>query len=98
MSKDFKRPWRWRKRARLQLAEHPLCAICLQSGKVEAAKVCDHIEPHRGDVNKFWTGPLQSLCWSCHSMIKQQQEVNGFSTAIGPDGWPIDQNHPAYKN
>jgi hypothetical protein len=73
---------RWRKVARLQLAEHPLCANCLKEGKITAAQVADHIVPHRGDVNLFWQGKLNSLCWSCHSNIKQQQEINGFSRAI----------------
>jgi hypothetical protein len=95
--KDFKRPWRWRKRARLQLAEHPLCAICLQSGKIEAAQVCDHVIPHRGDVNLFWTGELRSVCWSCHSSIKQSLEQSlekgkdgKVVIAIGLDGYPIE--------
>jgi 5-methylcytosine-specific restriction enzyme A len=26
------------------------------------ATICDHVEPHRGDVNKFWLGPFMSLC------------------------------------
>jgi hypothetical protein len=22
------------------------------------ATICDHVEPHHGDVNKFWLGPF----------------------------------------
>lgn len=78
-------PWRqWYKTARwariraAQLARDPLCAICLKAGRVTAATVCDHVEPHRGDPEKFWNGPFQSLCdeppWRCHSSIKQREE------------------------
>jgi 5-methylcytosine-specific restriction enzyme A len=53
---------RWARIRRHPLREHPFCAFCLERGIVTAAEICDHIEPHRGDVNKFWLGPLQSLC------------------------------------
>jgi hypothetical protein len=36
--------------------------MCLSEGKIVAARIADHIEPHRGDPIKFWTGALQSLC------------------------------------
>ncbi|MCJ2010442.1 ATP-binding protein [Methylobacterium sp. J-092] len=38
------------------------------------ASVCDHIEPHRGDVDRFWAGPFQSVCATCHNRHKQRQE------------------------
>jgi 5-methylcytosine-specific restriction protein A len=88
--------WRWQKRARLQLMQEPLCRMCAREGRIEAATCADHIEPHRNDINKFY-GPIQSLCGSCHSKIKQQQEINGYSRAIGVDGWPIDEAHPVYR-
>ncbi|KKB12376.1 hypothetical protein VE25_07440 [Devosia geojensis] len=69
---------RWRKRAKAQLAAEPLCAICLKAGRVTAATVADHVEPHRGDPVKFWEGELQSVCdeapWRCHSSVKQREE------------------------
>ena len=58
-----------------QLTAEPLCAYCAKAGKVEAATVCDHIKPHRGDLVLFWAGPFQSLCQSCHSSDKQREEV-----------------------
>jgi len=71
---------RWQKRRAAQLASEPLCAICLAAGRVTAATVADHIEPHRGDPVKFWEGALQSLCdeapWRCHSSVKQREERN----------------------
>src|SRR5262249_36052165 len=44
----------------------PLCVFCLARGIVTPAVIADHIEPHRGDRNKFILGPLQSLCRECH--------------------------------
>lgn len=37
--------------------------------------VCDHVEPHRGNVEKFWAGPFQTLCKACHDGVKQKEEV-----------------------
>lgn len=48
--------------------------MCLKDDTVTAASVCDHIEPHRGDVGKFWSGPFQSLCSPCHNSLKQSEE------------------------
>lgn len=51
------------------------CQIC---GRIEGETsklVCDHIEPHRGDVEKFWSGPFQTLCKPCHDGVKQKEEV-----------------------
>jgi 5-methylcytosine-specific restriction protein A len=45
----------------------------------------------------FLTGPLQSLCIACHNRDKQHIERKGFAPGIGPDGWPLDPRHPAYK-
>ncbi len=55
---------RWHRIRKLQLAEHPLCKFCAERGIVTPATICDHVEPHRGDINKFWVGALQSLCLS----------------------------------
>jgi 5-methylcytosine-specific restriction endonuclease McrA len=88
---------KWQRRRRLQLRLEPLCRMCAQQGRVTAAEVADHIEPHRYDINKFILGKLQSLCQGCHSKIKQQREVNGFSCEIGADGFPTDAAHPVYR-
>jgi len=50
---------RWRRMAKHQLRVEPLCRMCLAEGKVAAATTADHIEPHGGDINKFWLGKLQ---------------------------------------
>jgi 5-methylcytosine-specific restriction protein A len=85
---------RWVRRAKAQLAFHPLCAYCLQQGLVVPATCADHIEPHKGDAHAFFYGALQSLCDACHSGLKQQEEEHGFNRAIGLDGYPVDERHP----
>src|SRR5262245_26668352 len=78
--------------------EHPLCAFCAEWGIVMPAVIVDHVEPHRGDINKFWLGPLQSLCQNCHVKTKHQIELWGYRTDIGLNGYPTDKNHPFYQN
>jgi AAA domain-containing protein/HNH endonuclease len=85
---------RWRKIRRQHLAQNPLCATCLAQGKVIPAAIVDHVTPHHGDVNAYWTGPLQSLCELCHKSTKAEVERNGYHTAIGANGEPLDPNHP----
>jgi 5-methylcytosine-specific restriction enzyme A len=69
---------RWARIRKHQLLEHPLCKYCLERGLVAPAVICDHVEPHRGDVNRFWLGPFQSLCRGCHDSAKRFFELNGF--------------------
>lgn len=85
---------RWRKRRAEQLSREPLCAICLKVGRRTPATVADHVEPHKGDLDLFWNGELQSLCASCHSKHKQAQEKGGLLPGCGVDGVPLDDNHP----
>ena len=90
----------WRRRAKAHLKSEPLCRMCWAEGnKVVAAEICDHIIPHRGDLQLFWFGELQSLCVRHHNATKQQIEVLGFRKDIGEDGFPIDkENHPFCKS
>jgi 5-methylcytosine-specific restriction enzyme A len=53
---------RWRRLRAAWLAEHPFCVQC---GRL--AEVVDHVERHMGDPVKFYEGPFNSLCASCHS-------------------------------
>jgi len=48
----------WQRLRKLQLQRHPLCKFCLDRGIVTAAKVVDHVIPHRGNWNSFVTGEL----------------------------------------
>lgn len=67
---------RWRAIAKYQVEViDPLCAMCRAEGRVTVATVCDHVEPHRGDVFAFWNNARQSLCTSCHSSAKQAEEA-----------------------
>ena len=69
---------KWRIIRKNQLKKHPWCEECLRANPpvYTPATDVDHIEPHRGDVIKFFTGPFQSLCKACHSR-KTAFEVNG---------------------
>jgi 5-methylcytosine-specific restriction enzyme A len=88
---------RWRKRRRAQLARQPLCVYCLKQGVIEVATVADHIIPHKGDWDLFWDGQLQSLCKWHHDSYKRQDELRGYASDIGLDGYPIDRKHPTYQ-
>lgn len=82
---------RWFKLRSAQLKAHPFCRMCLEKGKTVKATVCDHVERHNGDEQKFWAGPFQSLCQTCHSLHKQRMELGMRpKISIGEDGWPID--------
>lgn len=90
-------PWRawyntrrWRALRAAQLDVERLCRMCKARGKIVLATVCDHVEPHRGDEQKFWAGPFQSLCKRCHDGDKRSAEM-GFRVkqTIGLDGWPV---------
>jgi 5-methylcytosine-specific restriction enzyme A len=59
--------YRWQKASKAFLSERPLCVHCQARGRITAAAVVDHIEPHRGDEGKFWNeANWQGLCKPCH--------------------------------
>jgi 5-methylcytosine-specific restriction endonuclease McrA len=94
--KLYKRAF-WQRRRRLQLLNHPLCAFCEARGVFTPATVADHIELHKGDLEKFMRGALQSLCANCHNSAKKYIELGGYGNDIGDDGWPTDPRHPANR-
>lgn len=56
--------------------KHPLCLGCEAVGRVVATEVTDHVEPHRGDMAKFWNGELwQPACRWHHDVVKQKLEA-----------------------
>ncbi|MCG8434157.1 MAG: HNH endonuclease, partial [Gammaproteobacteria bacterium] len=86
------KPWRawygtatWRAIRDAQLAAEPLCRMCADEGRVTEATVCDHVEPHRGDWQRFVGGPFQSLCATHHSKHKQRIEAAAPQGAPRPD-------------
>lgn len=59
-----------------------------------AAKVVDHITPHRGDSKLFWdTSNWQALCTPCHSGTKQAEERTGRVAGCDAEGNPLDPGH-----
>ena len=65
---------RWLHLRKAQLKAEPTCRFCSLAGIETAATVCDHVHPHRGNVEAFWSGPFQSLCTECHNRDKQRME------------------------
>jgi 5-methylcytosine-specific restriction protein A len=84
---------RWGKFRKVFLQEHPLCKFCEQEGKLTAAKVVDHIRPHRGNQSLFWDKDnMQPLCIFHHVSTKQAMENGKEKPIIGDDGWPVDDD------
>ena len=76
------------------------CKVTLTNGRSDPrAAVVHHIKPHKGDLTLF-NDPanLESVCWRCHSGAIQSEEVLGYDTTIGADGWPSDPKHPAVRS
>jgi len=67
---------RWQRIRKIQLAREPWCADCLKRGIYVPATDVDHVIPHKGDKKRFFLGPFQSFCKSCHSR-KTSSEVRG---------------------
>ena len=58
----------WRKARAGFLRKHPFCATCLTAGREVRATELDHVVPHDGDFDRFWTRDnWQPLCKPCHS-------------------------------
>ena len=65
---------RWQNVSKRFLANHPFCAECERNGKLIPATVVDHVNPHRGDEELFWSeSNWQPLCKKCHD-IKTREE------------------------
>ena len=89
---------RWRGKHGIRakrLALEPICRMCYALGRVTVATIVDHIKPHRGNQVLFFDiTNTQSLCDTHHSSDKQSEEIRGYSSRIGIDGWPVDGRHP----
>ncbi len=79
------KPWRqwyqlpiWREIREQQLSAEPFCRRCMATaGRVEPATVVNHLEPHKGDWDRFTNGPFESLCKPCHDGPVQREERRG---------------------
>lgn len=83
----------WKRRRHALLQAEPLCRLCAARGKVTPATVADHVQPHRGDLQKFYHGDLQPLCATCHSGAKQAEELGQGLRGGDEQGIPLDRNH-----
>lgn len=84
---------KWRKIRAQFLQSNPLCVMCLTDGHYTPATVCDHITPHKGNLEAFYRGPFQALCKTHHDGSKAKQEYRGVIIGGGADGMPKDPNH-----
>lgn len=91
------RTYRWKKIRDAHISANPICEMCLAQGKTVLARVVDHIIPHKGDIDLFYSGPFQSLCYPHHNSTKQKMEKR--EVIIGGDsaGNPLDKNSHWYK-
>lgn len=65
--------------------------MCLEEGCVTPGDVVDHVIPHKGDEELFFSSDnLASLCKRHHDGEVQRVERGGVPTQrIGADGWPL---------
>lgn len=58
--------YRWQKlRWSVLVRDDFTCRMCKRVEGVTSQLVCDHVERHHGDEDKFWPGPFQVLCKTC---------------------------------
>lgn len=86
----------WRNYRAMFLKANPLCVKCREVGALRPATVVDHVRPHKGNTDLFWSvDNHQALCKPCHDSAKAFEENRGYSSRVGNDGWPVDPRHPA---
>lgn len=84
----------WKKLRLNQLSIMPICTYCDQQGRVELARVVDHIKPHKGDEILFYNPKnLQSMCFAHHNSTKAREENSDTVLGCDTDGIPLDPNH-----
>jgi len=89
----------WKRIREEQLRKHPMCQCphCMGHGLV--ANLVDHIEPHHGDMRRFFDKRnLQSMSKGCHDRYKQSQEKGGkgFNAGCDTRGQPLNGSHHWY--
>lgn len=81
---------RWQRLRDYQLAQSPLCQWCLEREDVTPATEVHHHGAHRGDLDKFWSGPFISTCKPCHASRGQREDHGEVTMVFGLDGWPVE--------
>lgn len=85
---------RWLETRARQLSEHPLCAMCLEDGRITAATVCNHVDKDsKLTIEGFFAGPFNSLCTTHHDSTQQRMEKRGHGIGSDAAGMPLDPNH-----
>lgn len=91
------RPWRglyatarWKRLRLRRLSEQPLCERCLSQEIVTPATVVHHSGGgHKGDIEKFWSGPFENLCKSHHDSHGQLEDHGKKAILFDAAGWPL---------
>ena len=66
-SELYNQHW-WKEASKAYRIANPLCVECKANGVTKAAECVDHIEPHRGDLERFRNeSNWQVLCNACHA-------------------------------
>jgi 5-methylcytosine-specific restriction endonuclease McrA len=99
---ELKKTYRWQQERKAFLMCNPLCVMCRQAGHTTAARIVDHIRPHRGDAVLFWDQQnWQPLCKQHHDSAKQRLEKSGNASAmlsgVDSSGKPTHPDHPWNK-
>ncbi len=82
---------RWDRARRHWLSEHPLCVECERMGRLTTATVVDHITPHKGDMEIFWSrSNWSALCVPCHNGKSAREQRGLLPKGVGADGFPIE--------
>lgn len=81
---------RWRRIREAKLSADPLCEWCLEREIVEPATEVHHSDGgHKGDITKFWSGPLVSTCKPCHASRGQREDLGQTVMRFDAHGWPV---------
>ena|ERR1700680_2868689 len=73
----------WDKAAATFKRHNPLCLGCRALGKSVPTELVDHVEPHKGDVTKFWNVfNWQPSCRWHHDVIKPRLEALFFEGTL----------------
>ena len=85
---------RWRRLRAAFLAEHPLCKLCGDRGRVTVATIVNHRTPISVGGDPWDWDNLQSLCVTDHNAAKHSRDATGHLRGCDVHGLPLDLAHP----